>query len=195
MVLSDKDIIQAIKSGEIIIDPFSEKLLKPACYTLTLGKVLYMPKQMDLIDTAEELPEDYLQEIKIDEVGYDIQPGEFLIGKSFESVGISKNLTCMLDGRTSAARVGLDFLYGSSTFINPGQEPVNQTLEIVNWSKSPIRIYAGMKAVKAVFMKLSRKSELDYAQMGVYGKKRLNDAMPVMMDNQERRDNSVIKMS
>lgn len=194
MVLSDKDIKQAVKVGEIIIEPFTEKQLKPACYTLTLSKYLYLPKKMELVDTKEELPEDYLEEIEIDENGYDVQPGEFVIAKSAELVGIGKTLVCMLDGRTSAARVGLDFLYGTSTFVNPGQEPVNQTLEIVNWSKSPVRIYAGMKAVKAVFIKLNRESELDYAQMVAYGKKRVNDAVPVMMGKGDN-DNSVIKMS
>ena len=37
MILTSEKIKEAIKSGEIVIDPFDENFLKPASYTFTLG--------------------------------------------------------------------------------------------------------------------------------------------------------------
>ncbi len=40
MFLSRKQIQLAQEAGDLVISPFSEQMLKPASYTLTLGNVL-----------------------------------------------------------------------------------------------------------------------------------------------------------
>jgi deoxycytidine triphosphate deaminase len=96
-------------------------------------------------------------------------PGDFLLGQIKEMLSISQNLACILDARTSLARIGLNVLQGS-TFIQPGQGESYEALEISNISGNPIKIYSGMKIVKGIFILLKSKSTQNYSETGEYGK-------------------------
>ncbi len=93
------------------------------------------------------------EKIIIGEQGFILEPGMFVLGQTAEQLSVSQKLACMLDARTTLARIGLNVLQGS-TFIQPGQSQSHETLEINNISKNPIRIYAGMKIVKGIFFLL-----------------------------------------
>lgn len=167
MILSDSGIKKFIKSGDIFVDPFEEKLLKPGSLTLTLDSKLFIPEKKDLLDLSTDKAE--YRNIKIDEKGYIIKPGQFLLARTKEKVGLSTKLGCILDARTTLARIGLNFLQ-CSMFIQPGQNPIHQTLEVKLIGNTPVKIYPGMKVIKAIFFQLSSQSEKSYGKEGTYGK-------------------------
>ena len=165
MILSDIDVRKFIESGDIGIDPFDEKLVKPAGYVLTLNKKLWIPKLADEIDSRSTKPEYDI--IEMNESGYVIQPGDFLLGQTKEKISVSQKLCGIHDARSSLARIGLNVLQGS-VLVQPGQRDSHETLEINNISKSPIRIYPGMMIVKMIFVLLNTPSEKNYSQSGEY---------------------------
>jgi len=167
MILSDFDIKKFLTSGDIKIDPLDQSMIKGGSYTFTLNNILFIPKQQDIIDTKDIKVE--LDRIEINEAGFVINPGEFLLGQTKEKLSISQRLTCILDARTTLARIGLNTLQGS-TFVEPGQAESHETLEISNIGKSPIRIYPGMKIVKGIFLLLSTEAEQNYSETGTYKK-------------------------
>jgi dCTP deaminase len=167
MILSDKDILDSIKNHHIFIDPLKGEMLNPGSYTFTLGSKILKQKVIDLIDT-KNLDLEY-EEIIIDETGYILNPGDFILGQTMEKVSVSQDFCCILDARTTLARIGLNVLQGS-TFIEPGQTASHETLEISNISKSKIKIYPGMKIVKGIFIKLSSTTTKSYLEVGKYGK-------------------------
>ena len=53
-VLSDKEILEQLKNGEIKLEPFEPSCLNPAGYDLRISKrVVLKPKQYALVDTLE----------------------------------------------------------------------------------------------------------------------------------------------
>jgi len=174
MVLSDFDIKKFLSSGDINIDPLDQSMIKGGSYTFTLNNVLFVPKKQDLIDTKDTKVE--LDKIKIGEAGFVINPGDFLLGQTKEKLSISQRLACILDARTSLARIGLNALQGS-TFVEPGQAESHETLEISNIGKSPIKIYPGMKIVKGIFLLLNTEAEQNYSETGTYKKQASADVI------------------
>jgi dCTP deaminase len=148
MVLSDTDIRQFMHSGDIRIDPFDEGSLKGASYTLALGSKLRIPRITSVV--RADSPEVTYEEVEMDESGYVVEPGAFMLGQVHEQLSISTRLSCALDARTTLARIGLNVLQGS-TLIEPGQHDSHETLEIHNIGPSPVLIVPGLKVVKAVF--------------------------------------------
>lgn len=169
MILSDKDIRKFLKEKEISISPFDPKRLKPGSYTLTLGNTLMKPEAGKVVDAGN--PKVKYNKVKIPKSGFIIQPDEFFIGQTKERISISTKLACVLDTRTTLARIGLTALQGS-TFIEPGQSESHETLEIKNVSGNDIRVFPGMKVVKCIFVILLSESQRDYSKTGTYRKQK-----------------------
>jgi dCTP deaminase len=134
------------------IEPFDPSLLKGASYTLRIGGSVRLPRSTcGVLDTRSAPPE--FDEIQFGDEGYVIEPAQFLIATSLEFVELGPNIACILSGRGSCARLGLNVLQSSSF-----AEPVTRQhldFEISNASATPVRIWAGMPAVKAVFLDVS----------------------------------------
>jgi len=43
-VLSDGEILQQLKKGKLIIEPFNEEFLQPASYDLRLEEIMLLPR-------------------------------------------------------------------------------------------------------------------------------------------------------
>ncbi len=172
MILSDLDISRFLQTGDIVIEPFTQEHIKGGSYTFTLNEVLHIPKTSGIVDANN--PEVDFEKIIIGEQGFILEPGMFVLGQTAEQLSVSQKLACMLDARTTLARIGLNVLQGS-TFIQPGQSQSHETLEINNISKNPIRIYAGMKIVKGIFFLLHSPSEQNYGKNGAYAKQSFID--------------------
>lgn len=151
MILSDTVIQTAVRQGDLRIEPFSEDHLKGASYTFTLSPRLSIPKPVPLIVINGEQAH---EEIEMGSEGYVLASGEFVLGYTAEHLALQSKYGCFLSTRGSCAQAGLSVLL-SSSFAEPDTDNAI-ILEIHNASGSPLKLTAGMKIVKGIFMPVGR---------------------------------------
>ncbi len=150
MLLNKESLLNAYKEGLLTIEPFHEANLKDASYTFTLGSMLRIPKNADLILAEKKLEFDD-HELTVD--GFILQPNQFVLGYTQEKLSLKNAYGCFLSARGSCAQIGLNVLL-SSTFAEPDTDSV-LTLEIHNASPNPILLQPRLKIVKGIFFPVS----------------------------------------
>lgn len=167
-MLSDLDILRLRETGDISIRPFDASLLKPASYTFRLGNQLFSLPKLPEIDARD--PQLNLISLEFSaETGYLLQPGEFVLGQTLETLSVSTKVAAKADTRSTLARLGLQVIL-SSTLVEPGQQDSHETLEIVNHGPNPVRIFPGMPFVKYSFSILDTPASHEYAENGTYAR-------------------------
>jgi dCTP deaminase len=162
MILSDKTIKRKIKSGEIVIEPFSEEFLQPASYDLHLDThfLVFNKENIAVVDVKDK-PEGLMREVEVSEKdGFIIHPGEFVLANVKEITGVDEAHVGRLEGKSSLGRLGL-IVHATAGFLDPGNK-LRLTLELANVSPIPIRIYPGMKIAQIAFETLDTKCERPY---------------------------------
>jgi len=167
MILSDKSIKKKLKTGEISISPFSQDSLQPASYDLHLDKnIMYFNADGNNVIDVRKPIDDLMIKIQIDDSGFVIEPHQLVLANVVEITGVDSKHVGRLEGKSSLARIGL-IIHATAGFLDPGNK-LRLTLEMVNLSPLPIRIYAGMKIAQIAF------EELDTPCERPYGSKSLN---------------------
>ena len=167
MILSDKSIKEKIKTGEISISPFSEDSLQPASYDLHLdNNIMYFNTDGNNIIDVKKPVDDLMVKTQISDSGFVIEPHQLVLANVIEITGVDSKHVGRLEGKSSLARIGL-IIHATAGFLDPGNK-LRLTLEMVNLSPLPIRIYAGMKIAQIAF------EELDTPCERPYGSKSLN---------------------
>ncbi|MBI2183343.1 MAG: dCTP deaminase [Thaumarchaeota archaeon] len=131
-ILSDRDIVKRVSSGELLIEPFEEKNLTPNGYDLSIGElyssgVVY--KVGDLI----------------------VAPQTWFAAATKERVKMSRDLCGQLWMRSTWIRRGLIASFG---LVDAGFEG-SLTFPAFNASQQPVKIGVGERFVQLVFQKLS----------------------------------------
>ncbi|HEX8993871.1 MAG TPA: dCTP deaminase [Candidatus Paceibacterota bacterium] len=177
MFLSDVDIIKAVRSGEITLDPFDESRLSPASYDIILGNqfVVNEPEQTNYVDPARKLYAKTRQVNVVDDGEFILHPGVSVLGISKEFFG-SDDYLIQVGGKSSLARVGL-MIHNTAGLINPGHF-LNITFELCNLSNVPIILRPGMPIAQLTFSKLSSPTSRNYRHVGRYAKDNWNHFVP-----------------
>ncbi len=175
MRLNDDMIVKALKGGEISIDPTpDESLISGVSVDLHLGgefrvfEAYYAPS-IDLSGSREEIG-NVINQVMSDTIKpgpgelFVLQPGEFALGATSESVTLSPDIVGWLDGRSSLARLGL-MVHATAHRIDPGWSG-NIVLEFYNAGKMPLGLKAGMVICAINFEKLP------YAALKPYNKRK-----------------------
>jgi len=162
MMLSDVEILEAIRKGKIIIDPFREENVGPCSVDLTLSSKFTLFEEGQLIDSRLG---ETVKTQTIDAKGGEIKlkPGQFILAKTVEKIAVSKDIAATLEGRSSIARLGV-FVHAAG-LVNPGSgltKPVPMVLEVFSQNNSPVKLYPGMKIVQIIFHKLSTPARQGY---------------------------------
>lgn len=148
MILSDQKILDEIKKGTIVIDPFDPKYLGSNSYDVHLGKWLSMYKH-EVLDCKNHNPVDY---IEIPEGGYILMPYKLYLGVTREYTETHKHVP-FLEGKSSIGRLGIDIHAtagkGDIGFCN------HWTLEIS--VKQPVRVYASMPIGQLIYFNVTGK--------------------------------------
>lgn len=176
MILSDKDIKKALKTGEIIINPFSEKYIQPASVDLHLDKyfLVFDTRRNFVIDPKKPM-DDMMQEITIsDNEPFVLHPGEFALGLILETTGVSNGMVGRLEGKSSVGRMGL-LIHITAGFLDPGNS-LQMTLELHNAANIPILLYYKMPIAQMAFEKLTSECERPYSKE--MGSKYVGDSKP-----------------
>jgi len=154
MILKKEEIIESVKEGKITISPFDENLLKNASYTFALGNKFKKLKSKEFIDSRIKTQD--FEEFEITSEGYLIQPGEFIICHTEETLKLGNDVACFLSMKGAIAQAGLDALQ-CEIFCEPGSEGGwngKLMLETSNRGPYPIKIFPGIKIIKGIFIKL-----------------------------------------
>jgi len=167
MILSDRDIKQAIKLGKIKVKPkpnFKEQL-GPCSLDLHLGNVFKVFKSapypyLDIKRTIDF--EDIMEEIVVRDGGpFILQPRSFVLTTTKEEFSIDSDLMARLDGRSSLGRLGV-VVHLTAARFDPGWQG-KAVMELGNFGVMPVVLYAGTTRICALtFETLSTPAETPY---------------------------------
>lgn len=142
MILSDKEILKAIESKEIVIEPFDRNCLGTNSYDVHLGKYLATYKNR-VLDAKQH---NEIESFEIPDEGFVLQSGMLYLGVT-EEYTETHNSVPFLEGKSSVGRLGIDIHAtagkGDVGFCN------TWTLEIS--CTHPVRIYKGMPIGQLIY--------------------------------------------
>ncbi len=168
MFLSDTDIRKSVESGAVVIQPFDESKLQVASYDVTLGNEFEIVDRHSL-EASDPVKKIYPTTRKIivqDGEMFVLHPGENVLGKQKEFIGVDLEHLILLSGKSSLARIGL-VVHNTAMLFNPGHK-FYPTFELVNSSNVPIILRPGMDIAQLLFAKLSSPAGKDYKDIGRY---------------------------
>ena len=172
MLLSGKEIHEAVANGELSIEPFSANRIQPACIDLRLDSKIQIqsstpikgmsldPETLDVQDHLERYTK--AKDISGNQI-YKFSPGNFVIGRTEEIVRLPLNLAGRVEGRSRLARLGIG-VHITAPKIDPGFN--NQiTLEMYNFGPWTIDLKGGMTICTLLVERLSQPAEHGYSGM------------------------------
>lgn len=153
MILSDKEILDEIAKGNIIIEPYDRNCLGTNSYDVHLGKHLAVYED-EMLDAKKH---NTIRHFDIPEEGFVLQPGVLYLGVTEEYTETYAHVP-FLEGKSSMGRLGIDIHAtagkGDVGFCN------YWTLEIS--CIQPVRIYAGMPVGQLIYFKVEGEIENAY---------------------------------
>lgn len=176
MILSDRDIKKAIKTGDIIVDPFDPSKIQPASVDLHLDKyfLVYDTHINAIIDPKKPM-DDMMREVEIKEdKPFVLHPGDFALGLVYETTGVSDSYVGRLEGKSSIGRMGV-LIHVTAGFLDPGNS-LKMTLEFHNTANMPVLLYYKMPIAQMAFEKISSPAERPYSKD--IGSKYVGDMKP-----------------
>ena len=141
--LTGIEINEQVKSGGIIIEPYTTKQLNPNSYNLRLANTLKTYVYDECIDSHKE---NKTVEFIIPEEGIILLPNRLYLGRTVERVATDKFIPS-INGRSSGGRLGLS-IHICAGFGDIGFDGT-WTLEIT--VAEPLRIYAGDEIAQVCF--------------------------------------------
>ncbi len=142
MILSDKKILEAIESGDIVIQPYDRACLGTNSYDVHLGK--WLANYRDAVLDARQ--HNQIDCFEIPEEGFVLMPGVLYLGVTHEYTE-THHAVPFLEGKSSVGRLGIDIHAtagkGDVGFCN------HWTLEIS--VTQPVRVYAGMPIGQLIY--------------------------------------------
>lgn len=146
MILADKEILEAIHSGKIVIEPFRNECLGTNSYDVHLGKWLAIYED-EILDAKRHNKIKYFE---IGPEGFILQPGTLYLGVT-EEYTETHHTVPFLEGKSSIGRLGIDIHAtagkGDVGFCN------TWTLEIS--CVQPVRVYSGMPVGQLIYFHVS----------------------------------------
>lgn len=159
MILSDRDIIAALEEGRIRIDPAPdlEKQLGSVSVDFRLGTtfMVFEHSRFSFIDPRHpQSIGDAMRTIEVEEdEPFIMQPGDFALASTMESLELPPDLLGRLEGRSSIARLGIT-VHSTAAVFEPGWVGT-ATMELSNLGRMPVALYPGMRICAFSFQTVS----------------------------------------
>jgi dCTP deaminase len=149
VVLSDRDILKALDDGSIRIDPSPdlEKQLGSVSVDFRLGTtfMVFEHSRFSYIDPRH--PQSIGDAMRTIEVPADepfiMQPGDFALASTMETLELPDDLLARLEGRSSIARLGIT-VHSTAAVFEPGWIGT-ATMELSNLGRMAVALYPGMR--------------------------------------------------
>lgn len=174
MILSDKDILDEIESGELVVDPLDDPdiQIQPASIDLRLGEHI----MGDVGPGRFSICGNHTGDIKYSKsaletvhgpdgrviVEPNLYPGDFILGETLEHVEIPPHFAAKVDGRSSMGRLGL-MVHVTAGYIDPGFKG-KITLELHNVGSRPIKLVAGERVCQLVLHEMRTPAARPYGE-------------------------------
>jgi len=145
MILTDKEILEEIEKGTVVIEPYDRECLGTNSYDVHLGKYLanYTDRELDAKKHNK------VNHFEIPEEGIVLEPNTLYLGVTHEYTESHAHVP-FLEGKSSTGRLGIDIHAtagkGDVGFCN------TWTLEIS--VTQPVRVYAGMPIGQLIYFKI-----------------------------------------
>lgn len=166
MILSDHEIRRALNGG-LEIDPFEPDNVQPASYDVRLGTEFrrfdtgFWPTKSQKFDPLEDDAGEITERETVGTVGtFVLEPGEFALATTRETVTLPDHMTANVNGRSSYGRCGLA-VHITAGFIDPGFSG-EITLELKNNNSVPLELTPGEEIGQLVFKRLSEPCSVPY---------------------------------
>lgn len=177
-MLADRDILRAVRQGELKIEPFEEANVQPCSLDMRLDPIYrrfkYNPNEghgaiLDVGDIKEGHTE--LCDAGDHDGVIALPPGDFILASTTEYFEFGSQLCGRIEGKSSLGRLGLS-VHETAGFFDPGFKG-NCTLEIKNNQPAHyIYLRAGMKIAQMAFSRLDSRPNRTYDQIGHYSGQR-----------------------
>lgn len=168
MILSDRDIKTRIAQGELVVrSPDDDHMpnIGASSMDFRLGRYfkVYNHTKHAMLDPMD--PDTFkdvtrMVEIDGDTAPFVVQPGEFVLGVTSESVKLPDDMVARVEGRSSLGRLGI-IVHSTAGFIDAGFEGTI-TLEITNINRMPVALYPGMRVCQLAFETMTSPAEVPY---------------------------------
>ena len=140
MFLSHQTIEKYIDNGRMIIGPsFDKGSIRPVGIRMHLGKILLVPYPDQTVDLthAQELK---YKTVDLTQEDFYLEPEQFVLGSTYETLQTAPNILAILDGRSTVARLGLTTHITASIIDGTFEVPHAATLELKNVGNFRIRL-------------------------------------------------------
>lgn len=161
-ILSNRDVVKRIRSGELVIDPLDPRSVSPDSVDLHLsGEYVSFEHvwRLESINLSEQIREGFLT----GEIGpcvnhivnlptLILRPGQVIIAHLEEHIRIPLDLCGIIDGKSKWARLGLQI--ASAGLVHAGWEG-QPVLELVNLGNIPLKLSVGLPICQISFQTLT----------------------------------------
>ena len=168
VLLSDRDLIDELKGGQLQLDPFEPALVQPSSIDVRLDRWFRVFNNHLYTHIDPSIQQDDLTSLVEVAQGqpFVLHPGEFVLASTLEVITLGDQLAGRLEGKSSLGRLGL-LTHSTAGFIDPGFSG-HVTLELSNVANLPITLWPGMKIGQLSIFRLSSPAEHPYGS-AVYG--------------------------
>jgi dCTP deaminase len=153
LILSDKKILEAIASGEIVIEPFRPESLGTNSYDVHLGKHLAVYRER-VLDAKKH---NQVEHFDIPEEGFVLQPGTLYLGVT-EEYTETHGAVPFLEGKSSIGRLGIDI----HATAGKGDVGFSNTWTLEISCVQPVRVYASMPIGQLIYFAVEGEIENYY---------------------------------
>jgi dCTP deaminase len=166
MILSDRDIKKALKDGRIKITPKPDFATQLGSCSIDLhldNKFrVFQNSNYPYIDLKGPIDTDKIMAQRVVPKGeaFIMQPGDFALVTTVETLEIADDLLGRIEGRSSLGRLGI-IVHGTASIFDPGWIG-KPTMELGNLGTMPIALYPGMRICAFTFEEVSSPVEVPY---------------------------------
>jgi dCTP deaminase len=145
MILTDKQILEEMEKGTIVVEPFNRNCLGTNSYDVHLGRYLATYKDQ-VLDARKH---NQIDVFEIPEEGFVLQPNTLYLGVTHEYTESHAHVP-FLEGKSSVGRLGIDIHAtagkGDVGFCNTWTLEISVTM--------PVRIYYGMPIGQLIYFEV-----------------------------------------
>lgn len=166
MVLSDRDIKKYLKVGKIKIVPSPDlaNQLGSCSVDLRLGDTfrIFDHSRFPYFDPQDKKFSGEVTRIVkvVKNEPFILQPGDFVLAMTIESLRLPDDLLARLEGRSSLGRLGI-VVHSTASVFEPGWRG-RVVMEMGNMGRMPVALYPGMRICALTFETLSSPVEVPY---------------------------------